>query len=518
MLLYPYGRDQAVFADVARTILSGGMPYRDVWEIKPPGVYLLYAAITALLGPSMAVVRVVDLLLQAAAVLLLYQIGRPLVGRRGAALGALIYAALYLHRGYWSTAQAESFAALPTLLVLLLCRRARRGHARVRLFLAGVLAGCVVLLKYPLVLPCVLGLVGYPSPCPLPETERGSMHGLQKRLGHGAFPLSVSGRGSGGGVERNLLRLGVTPALLVGLAVPLIAAWAWLVMGGAWGAYLEIQREFVAPYARIAHGEASWGGRALSGAIAFGLKNSLACLFAVLGVIGLLRRRPGAARVLLLWSALATAVVAVQGKYFGYHWVPLLLPLALLAGAGLASVPGRSFRVALILFLAWLIGVEGATYRDGARVVTRALPYGEYLSRFGPPGEGDYSFLASTWAAGYARATTRRGEGLFVWGFEPGVYLLSERRPPTRFHFAVPLVSPWAPAAWRLELMRDLAARPPALIMVLRNDAIPWASGRADDSTEQLARFPELAGFLARHYRFERRIEDFALFRRKIVK
>ena len=33
--------DEGVFLYVARTIAAGGMPYRDVWDHKPPGVYVL---------------------------------------------------------------------------------------------------------------------------------------------------------------------------------------------------------------------------------------------------------------------------------------------------------------------------------------------------------------------------------------------------------------------------------------------------------------------------------------------
>ena len=33
--------DEGVFLYIAHRIAAGGMPYRDVWDHKPPGVYLL---------------------------------------------------------------------------------------------------------------------------------------------------------------------------------------------------------------------------------------------------------------------------------------------------------------------------------------------------------------------------------------------------------------------------------------------------------------------------------------------
>src|SRR5690242_12105898 len=67
-LLYPYGRDQAVFACAGSLIARGGMPYRDIWEVKPPGIYLLYALLASLAPPGtpptgwplMLLVRVAD--------------------------------------------------------------------------------------------------------------------------------------------------------------------------------------------------------------------------------------------------------------------------------------------------------------------------------------------------------------------------------------------------------------------------------------------------------------------------
>src|SRR5438552_3773650 len=43
-LWFPLARDQGVFACVAGRILRGALPYRDAWDIKPPPIYLTYAA------------------------------------------------------------------------------------------------------------------------------------------------------------------------------------------------------------------------------------------------------------------------------------------------------------------------------------------------------------------------------------------------------------------------------------------------------------------------------------------
>ena len=61
-LFYPLARDQGVFAYVGTLILKGGWPYRDVWEVKPPGIYYTYAAIIGCSGRSMGGVRACDLI------------------------------------------------------------------------------------------------------------------------------------------------------------------------------------------------------------------------------------------------------------------------------------------------------------------------------------------------------------------------------------------------------------------------------------------------------------------------
>ncbi len=56
-LAYRYGPDQAMFHYVAREWLDGRLPYRDVFDVKPPGIFVLEAILLALFGESEVVLR-----------------------------------------------------------------------------------------------------------------------------------------------------------------------------------------------------------------------------------------------------------------------------------------------------------------------------------------------------------------------------------------------------------------------------------------------------------------------------
>src|SRR3954471_20807189 len=54
-LVQPMGADQGLYAYVGEQILSGGLPYRDAWDQKPPAIHVTYAAMRALVRGSAAV-------------------------------------------------------------------------------------------------------------------------------------------------------------------------------------------------------------------------------------------------------------------------------------------------------------------------------------------------------------------------------------------------------------------------------------------------------------------------------
>jgi hypothetical protein len=487
-----------VFAYVGRVILDGGWPYRDVWEVKPPGIYYTYAAMLACSGSSMLGVRAFDLAAAVATACLLSASLRQLLGPAPAWMGGLTYAALYLRLGYWGMAQAESFANLWTAVALVLWLRVGLGHQGIRSsgrvpakwlsvitpFAAGAAVAAALLLKITVLLP-LMGALGTVS--------------LRRGLRAGWCAEMVSAAALLGGLAA------ITGAVFVGMA-----------LSGAGAAYLEIQRGFVSGYVAIAP-----DGLARAGWHYLWRLYAVPLLLAALGMWA--ARQP--ARLLLgTWLIAAALSVGVQRKYFGYHWTPVLLPLAGLAGAGLAALlsparrlTGRHGPTAVIagalLIFAWSAEREASGYCAALRLMTSRLSREVYWARFGRPYRGDFAFVADLWAAQFVRAHTRPEDPVFIWGFEPLTLFLAERRAPTRFVFAVPVVSSWTPHRWQDELMRDLRARPPILFGVMRRDAVPHASARLDDSAAQLQEFESLRQFLHERYRYETTIEHLTLYR-----
>jgi len=536
-LLFPFARDQATFAYIGTVIAGGGMPYRDAWDLKPPGIYLAYALLSAA-APSggftlMLLVRAADVAIAAVTGSLLVLLARRWHLEGAGVAAAAWYAALYLHSTWWSLAQAEAWAnpcVLGAALLILRGSEQPRGRASLLPYLAaGALIGVAALLKFT-------------APAPV--------------LPFVVLPL----------FRRDWRALA---ALTAGVLLPLAAARVWLQAGGAFDAYLDLQAGFLAPYARMNAATVwkrvenvfgytlPWTGRLLVPMVLAGF-----ALWSTRwgrdgnpgpesrvpspgsGVPSPGFRVPSPESRTLVTSAFLLGVAAVwaQNKYFGYHWHSALPWLALLSGAGTSAAAeaashalnartpspqgegGRRkgeltsrravWALAAVAPLLWSLAVSWGTYRDAARTAMGQMSREAWGDRFGVRGSGkDYSFPADLEVAAYLREHTSRGDSVQVWGFEPAVYLFSDRRPPGRFFFNVPVVAPFAPESWRSEFMSTLRDSPPRLFLVVRNDSIPWASGRTDDSAAQLQEWPELGTWLAENYRLEKQIEDFSVYR-----
>jgi 4-amino-4-deoxy-L-arabinose transferase-like glycosyltransferase len=152
---YVFGRDQAAFQYIGREWLRGSLPFRDMFEIKPPGVYAVHAISILLFGQRQWGIRILEL---AAILAMSWMLARSLRisgSRRGVAgiLAILLAGSYYTLFDYWDSAQAEVWEATALVGAWLVAERVERPARRAAL--SGMLSACAFVIKFP---ACLLGL------------------------------------------------------------------------------------------------------------------------------------------------------------------------------------------------------------------------------------------------------------------------------------------------------------------------------------------------------------------------
>jgi hypothetical protein len=124
----------------------------------------------------------------------------------------------------------------------------------------------------------------------------------------------------------------------------------------------------------------------------------------------------------------------------------------------------------------------------------------------------DVSYGADRKVAEYLRGRLGPSELVYIWGFEPIIYDMSERRAASRYIYNVPQRVAWFRDTARAGLMADLASRPPRAVVVEHRDVFPAVTGDALDSADSLQSFPAFSSWLRDHYGLATVIEDFDIY------
>ncbi len=466
ILMYRYGRDQGIYATVADTVLRGGMPYRDAWDFKPPGIYVIYAATRALFGPGQWAIRVVEVLglgsVVAAFVVLarrFFSDGR--IGILAGALAVLVHAELE----FWHTAQPESFGGMLTAWALVLATfepesndvRARRKELACWT-VAGALYGFCFLLKPPLAGGAVV-------------SAAFAARRMRAKLSGRPWPAR--------------LRAASAPFLCMaaGGAFVVAACALWFVVRGAFRDLYDTLFVFTPHYTKL-----SWEDATVPGMVYLAVEEWFIDLSAP-NFVGMLaafvlpsvasREKEGVAHVLLVISFQLVGV-AMQGKFFPYHYGASVLLGSLIAGLGAYKLWTRAVAKRAWGVLAFTVALPIVFE---ARSSTRNLP-NDFLDRclarqkqlLGLSGTtrdeldgklysvADVNYDADRRVAEFLRERLAPNELAFIWGFEPMIYDMAERRPATRFIYDVPQRVAWYKDQARTALMADLDRTPPKAI------------------------------------------------------
>ncbi|HWL93246.1 MAG TPA: glycosyltransferase family 39 protein [Phycisphaerae bacterium] len=147
----PLQTDTGMWAYIGRRILDGALPYRDLWESKPPGIYYLIAGIERLFGDlAVSALCWLDGLVSILVFGLTFWIARLLTSGRAAAVVTLPLSLVFCHRvlADWGC-NLEKFVAIFEMAAcgLVLIATAREKRALFFWAAAGLFCGIASLFK-----------------------------------------------------------------------------------------------------------------------------------------------------------------------------------------------------------------------------------------------------------------------------------------------------------------------------------------------------------------------------------
>lgn len=502
-LFYPLTRDQGIYAYIADLMAHGGAPFRDAWEIKPPAVFFVYWLAFLLVGRTEFALRLFDVLytlLSAAAVTgLAWQSFRD---RRIAVLSGWLYTFCYYFLVHFhSMATPEAFMTPFLAASVYGMVRGVRRRQNVWFFVAGVAAGVVFWFKPTAGLPIAAVLIWTWR-----EMRRERWNSRQAWIDSA---LLVGG-----------VLLGLAPIGLYLYGRGLREFWEiWRVYGT--GTYLEA--------GGLVRGASPFA--ALDVVLRYVRDWELVVWLSLAGAVGALawRRRNRSGEALVVFWVACIVATLLQGKLFEYHWIPILAPAAILMAMCIVwlalemrdrlSVVLCDMRnivvLTVVLALAMWMGYDRISrFRTTFGYVTGRMSEEHYYAQY-DIGQ-DFSALGTRLAAAYLRDHTQPQDTALIWGVEPLVNFLAQRRSPTNFISFYVLVSGQGKNphldAWRADFLDDIHQHPPVYIVLVDDDVTPLAPV---GSRAQLKDFPAFESILSAEYEFETQVEDYSFYRRK---
>lgn len=473
--------DEGIHATIARTLLDGGVMYRDAIDQRTPLTYHIVAGVFRIFGENnMWALHFLLAGLVAGTALGVYRLGRLWRGPAAGIWAALVFCAAttnLLYIGDTHSLSTEWFVIFFTTWSACWFWQLWEKPTLGRAALAGVGFACAFLSKQP-------GLLDFGAPL--------------------ATVLLTAGLGR--------LERATATRLILGLCAGFVGTTALMLGWYWWQGALGDLYFYAWSYNLVYYGpETSFLDRAQAawaGAQMWWEYYPIIGLIALAGLARLgfdfVQRRPTeeeqrirpAAFYLLAWTALAWAGASSAGRVYGHYYIQTFPAFSLLVGWTLADL--QSWWTAP-RHLFWKI--TGALALAAAAWTVTAGPLrGPWPATLGPE--------AGTDEAKFVRMNSRPEDKIFVWGYSPDFYLLADRRSASRFVYCSFLTGliPWTNVApdrdtsygivpgTMTTLLKELEATRPEFFV----DGSPGTYRHFNKYP--LAKFPALAAWVSRWY------------------
>lgn len=457
----PFERDEAVYATVARTVLHGGLPYRDVFDHKLPMIYGWYGLSFRLFGERLEAPRLlamVSLVITSALILVAARLlfasrrsGFLAAGSFGLATGLVMLRA---------DANPEAFMLAP-LTAALVCFLAGIRRGGWGWFLsAGVLSGLAIATKQVAVWNWLV-LLGMSTVAVRRRTAPGLSRSAPAWTAGGALAVlaAMAVPFVATGTFRDFLYANVTYNALYLRELPLQEKAIALAMRGMWFAVVA------APWVATT----------------------------IVGTVACLRSPRFSAHVLVWWSAASLIGVASTGRFYPNYFVQLLPAMALLTVPAV-TVLGR-WRRTRTRAVVFALGAGVCVYLVAGinmPAYLAATPQERHIAKFMMPyaERSNRDVGLGAWLA----AHTRPDDYIYNYGRQTEIYFYADRRAPTRFIYDRPF---WLDERTLDVALAELSQRKPVYIV----DTIVPPLVPADEYAKYHPR--KVTAFLDEYYEFE---------------
>jgi hypothetical protein len=147
------GFDEQLYSFIGWRMTQGDLPYVDLWDRKPFGLFAIFAFAHWLFGPGAIAYQLVASIFALAGATLVYALSKQLVDRVSATFAGALYLMLIALYGSQS-GQSEVFHTTLMLAMLWLVRDWRRPDAVKRAAIAMLLGGIALQVKYTVLPQC----------------------------------------------------------------------------------------------------------------------------------------------------------------------------------------------------------------------------------------------------------------------------------------------------------------------------------------------------------------------------
>lgn len=160
----PLERDLTTYANIGKGILQGKVPYRDLWDHKPPLIYFVYSLFILIFGQNDWSIFAMNIFANIAILLVIYfavtQLGNKITALWAAAGWTLISGTMALEA---NQPNSEVFLNLCIALIAFLVLNRLYQEKKIKRFAMwiGLIIGAATLFKYIIIVPIIFMLLVY---------------------------------------------------------------------------------------------------------------------------------------------------------------------------------------------------------------------------------------------------------------------------------------------------------------------------------------------------------------------